>query len=95
MQLYLYDYNSSSDIDNILSWEPNQEQWWITGFNPQYEGTVDVKKQVMIGSIDFTGRDNMYEAFIEYITHSSDGKYVVYDEKGESKVIWICWYCEK
>ena len=32
MQLYLYDYESG---ENIFSWEPTEDQWWITGFNPE------------------------------------------------------------
>ena len=31
MQLYLYDYESG---ENIFSWEPTEDQWWITGFAP-------------------------------------------------------------
>lgn len=34
MQLYLYDYESG---ENIFSWRPIEDQWWITGFNPEYK----------------------------------------------------------
>ena len=33
MQLYLYE-NNNSEFTNIVSWEPSDDQWWITGFNP-------------------------------------------------------------
>ena len=46
MQLYLYDYESGK---NIFSWRPIEDQWWITGFNPEYKDEkADAKNQVMI-----------------------------------------------
>ena len=41
-------------IDNIFSWRPIEDQWWITGFNPKYKyEQADAKNQVMIGSVEF------------------------------------------
>ncbi len=55
MKLYLYNYEGENDIENIFAWEPDEDQWWITGFNPKTVGKADFKKQVMIGSVDFSG----------------------------------------
>ena len=62
MELYLYEYNSSTNIDNVFSWNPEALQWWVTGFNPEYVGRVDVNKLVSVGCVDFTGHEDMYEA---------------------------------
>lgn len=37
MTLSLYNYYKKDDIDNIFSWSPRKEQWWITGFSGQNE----------------------------------------------------------
>ena len=61
-------------IDNIFSWRPTEDQWWITGFNPECKGEkADAKNQVMIGGVDFSKYNEydengevinkMYEAF--------------------------------
>ena len=64
MQLYLYDYESGK---NIFSWEPSDDQWWITGFNPECKDEkADAKNQVMIGSVQFPNGE-MYEAFAKDI----------------------------
>ena len=72
MQLYLYNYNGSSNITNIFSWRPTETQWWITGFNPEYVDNVNVNTQVMVGCVDFSkytdvnGENEMYDKFKEY-----------------------------
>ena len=69
MQLYLYNYNGSSNITNIFSWRPTETQWWITGFNPEYVNNVNVNTQVMVGWVDFSkytnanGENEMYDKF--------------------------------
>ena len=44
MELYLYNYENSENINNIFSWNSEAPQWWITGFNPDYINNVDVTK---------------------------------------------------
>ena len=81
-------------IDNIFSWRPIDDQWWITGFNPEYKGEkADAKNQVMIGSVDFSKHEEMYEAFkakMELSQNESKREYILYDDK--NKTVWICWY---
>ncbi len=90
MQLYLYDYNSSSDIDNILSWEPTEPQWWITGFNPKTVGNVDVDTQVMIGKVKFENKE-MYDKFeIENKFRVSIEDFLFFDK--DNYTVWICWF---
>ena len=88
MQLYLYDYESGK---NIFSWEPTDDQWWITGFDPKYKDEkADAKNQVMIGSVKFPNGE-MYEAFVLRLSNNQK-KYIVLDEN--NRTVWICW-CEE
>ena len=90
MQLYLYDYESG---ENIFSWEPTEDQWWITGFNPKCKGEkADAKNQVMIGSVQFPNGE-MYEAFAKDITENNHEllDFLIFDNN--NRTVWICW-CE-
>ena len=77
-------------IDNIFSWRPIEDQWWITGFNPECKDEkADAKNQIMIGSVDFSGKENMYLEF----KRQTQGKlrdYTVFDDN--NKTVWICWH---
>ena len=81
------------DKENITcSWRPDEKQWWITDFNPKHlRDEVDVKKQVMIGCVDFTGREFMYEAFIDDIYDDNHEllDFLIFDK--ENKTVWILW----
>jgi len=98
MTLNLYNYNSKDDIDCIYNYSPTDPQWWITGFNPEYVGKVDVTKYVMIGTVDFTGHEEMYEALekTSYLEEKNYNKatkyYTVFDD--ENHTVWLCW-CEE
>ena len=93
MTLNLFNYNSDMNIEPIFAWSPTEPQWWITGFNPEHWGNVDVTKQVMVGSIDFSGREKLYDGFAEKCKKDADlGKYVILDN--DRKLAWICW-CEE
>jgi len=99
MQLYLYNYNGSSNITNIFSWRPTETQWWITGFNPEYVNNVNVNTQVMVGCVDFSkytnanGENEMYDKFKDrQIDDAMRGKYMIFDDAHYS--VWICWFEE-
>ena len=88
MQLYLYDYESE---ENIFSWEPTEDQWWITGFNPECKDEkANAKNQVMIGSVQFPN-DKMYEAFAKDIAINQPDllEYVILDDTHYT--IWFMW----
>lgn len=97
--LYLYNYYSKDNIENIFSWDPTDRQWWITGFNPEYVGNVDAASQVMIGSVDFSqftnseGDNEMYEALeLNYKDNKDKSRYTIFDDTNH--MVWICWYDE-
>lgn len=75
MQLYLYECNGQ-DIDNVFSWNHNDKQWWITGWNPKYVNKVDVKKTVSVGYVDFVGHKDMYNALKANISNQKKSKII-------------------
>jgi len=97
MQLYLYNNYGSSNIENIFSWQPSEEQWWITGFNPEHVGIADMTKQVMVACVDFSeytdanGKNEMYDELKDALEELElDKKYVILDE--DEEIVWIMWY---
>ena len=81
-------------IDNIFSWRPIEDQWWITGFNPECKDEkADAKNQVMIGSVDFSGKENMYLEFKKSVIKNPElSKFSVFDD--QNYTVWLLW-CEK
>ena len=80
-----------NNIDCIYNWSPTAPQWWITGFNPEYVGKVDVTKYVMIGTVDFSGREEMYKSLkYKYEKNNPLSPYVYFDK--DASVMWLCWY---
>lgn len=90
MTLNLYNYYSENNIEHIFSWKPQNNQWWITGFNTNYPN-VDVTKQVIIGSINFSEHKDMYNSLKEQTLKNNNLKdFIIFDDT--KSTIWICWY---
>ena len=53
--------DSSGNV--IIDYDPSSPQWWITGFNSNYQG-VNSGDLNMRFTIDFSSNPDMYEAFI-------------------------------
>jgi len=90
MTLGLYNYYGENDIDCLFNWAPTVKQWWITGFNPEYD-EPKCNNMVVIGSIDFGGKEEMYEGVrIGVKNNRKDliGKFV-FDE--DQHTVWIIW----
>jgi len=64
-------------------------QWWITGFNPEFNDP-NVKDMVSLDTIDFTGREDMYDALKDNMENNSRNKYLIFDEDGHT--VWVIWY---
>jgi len=91
MDLYLYNYENGN-VEEIFSWNPEAPQWWITGFNPDHIGKVDVNKQVMIGNVNFKS-EGLYENFkIKTQSDLNLKDYVIFDNN--TYTVWICWHAE-
>lgn len=90
MTLSLYNYNNKNSINNVFSWNPVNKQWWITGFNTNYSN-VDVAKQVLIGTLDFSEHKDMYESIKEpTVLNALMKDYLYFDDS--TYTIFICWY---
>lgn len=48
--------------NTIYDWQPQENNWWCTGFNPMYQNVRD-SDLIVSGSINFTNYPKMYEAF--------------------------------
>lgn len=89
MTLNLYNFYNEQRIENIFNWKPNTPQWWITGFNTNFS-PGNAKRQVIIGSVDFSGHRDMYESLKEQINKNQMKNFMVFDD--ETSTIWINWY---
>jgi hypothetical protein len=90
MTLHLYD-TSTPLKNNVFSWAPTEKQWWITGFNGFYQ-FPGKQNLLMIGSIDFTGHEDMFESLKEKMSDPDNGdarEYLILDET--TTTAWICW----
>ncbi|MDE7157344.1 MAG: VWA domain-containing protein [Lachnospiraceae bacterium] len=87
MNLYLYNYYNINNIDNIFCWEPNEPQWWITGFNPDFDNP-NKNDMISIGVIDFEEKTGMYEALKSSVSQELS-KYLIFDEDGHT--VWMMW----
>ena len=104
MTLSLYDYKSKDSIKTLFLWRPTQPQWWITGFKGN-KVHLDVERLAMVGSIDFSGRHDLYNALKNDISSDSKHKNFMifhdYDNKKDKdkdknkeqeKKVWIIWW---
>ena len=84
MKLSLYDKSGRQ----IMKYEPRDPQWWITGFNPEYQ---DVKYQDLRveGMIDFSKEPELWEAFISEYGDEALQRGICVDEK--NKTIYYRW----
>ncbi len=48
--------------DNIFSYEPDDDQWWINGFNPQKQ-TVQAVDVTMSVTVDFSNQQDLWKSF--------------------------------
>lgn len=89
LKLYLYNKDNGV-VDNIFRWEPYEEQWWITGFNPNYEPVM--RNQIMIGSLELWYKQDLYyslkEAYSNKIRDENEA-YLYFDDN--TKTVWIQW----
>ncbi len=78
-------------IENVFCWLPNQEQWWITGFNPSFTSS-DPEIMVTLGSVDFTGHEGMYEALKRDIPINNPKllDFLIFDN--DNHTVWVTWY---
>lgn len=83
MTLSLYDKNTG---EKIFEYNPDDPQWWISGFNPKYQDRNKNELEVR-GSIDFSDNPKMWKAFYTGRMKGQEGW--CFDE--ENKVAYYKW----
>ena len=56
---YSYRAGIYTTSPNVFIWASKENQCWITGFNPSFT-EPNPYDMVVLGSVNFTGRENMY-----------------------------------
>lgn len=70
----------------IYDWQPSEDNWWCTGFNPKYQNKK-VEELISVGTIDFSEHLDMWKAFKAKWKSSENWKF---DEKNYiAKYTWI------
>jgi hypothetical protein len=89
MTLHLYQEKTSSEYNTVYNWAPIEEQWWITGFEPQMQ-MHDPSDLIMINSIDFSEKTEIYKAVKdEVLSNVLLSQYVIFDDS--ELTLWIIW----
>lgn len=89
MTLNLYT-NQNGKFENLYNWYPSEDQWWITGFNPDYKH-LDYEYLYLLGSIDFTNLGDSYDSVKSTVQDNKDlEKYLICDD--DNQIIWIIWW---
>ena len=94
MTLSLYNYADSGTYQKVFNWVPSIEQWWITGFNPEFtEPNPDIMASV--ASVDLSGNKKLFDAIlnadeIDDYYHELKRENLIFDEK--TQTVWIQWY---
>lgn len=105
MTLSLYEYKDDTSIENKFSWAPEENQWWITGFDSTFE-EPEPDDMGVIGSIDFSEYKQLYKDLEKSYFNSSeingnmeysqyvDGKNaLIFDDN--SHTVWVVWRVTK
>ncbi|GHU55894.1 hypothetical protein FACS1894132_12650 [Clostridia bacterium] len=90
MTLSLYYELFSGNYENVFNWQPYEDQWWITGFNPDY--IIDNVKEyqlTQIATVDFSGMGSMYESLKKSDIKENDRNCIIFDD--EDKKVWLLW----
>ncbi len=71
--------------NSIFEWDPQKKNWWCTGFNPKYQN-VKAEDLISVGTIDFSGHLDMWEAF--YKKYDGYSPWTFYPDKHIAKFEW-------
>ena len=88
MTLCLYNYYNQENIENIFAWVPDEPQWWITGFNPEFPDP-DYRIMTLVGSIDFSSKQQMYTDLKSTMNDRDDVDNMFFDDNNHT--VWIIW----
>ena len=87
MTLCLYNNLGNGKYENIFAWVPDEPQWWITGFNPEFPDP-DYRIMTLVGSIDFSSKQQMYSDLKSAVKYSNVDN-MFFDDNNHT--VWIIW----
>jgi hypothetical protein len=74
----------------VFCWAPTEDQWWITGFNPDFT-SPDAAKMAVLGTLDFSGREGMFSKLKDAVENEPKLRdYMIFDEDGHT--VWLIWW---
>ena len=96
MTLSLYNYLGSGKYENIYNWVPIIDQWWVTGFAPEYS-EPDPEIMISVASINLSEHEEFFNSILE--ADEIDDYYdelkrdhLIFDKI--TKTVWVQWYNE-
>lgn len=69
--LYMTLHASINGKTTILDWNPGKPNWWITGWNPEFQDVAE-ENILLSGTINFSGHDDLWEAFYNKYNNIDD-----------------------
>ena len=90
MTLSLYNVTDEK-TETVFNWAPNknEEQWWITGFNPKFDNP-DPNVMQMICSINFKDK-SMYQAVKQSCKKNNQYNTAKFIFDDDYKTLWLTW----
>jgi hypothetical protein len=82
MTLSLYD----NEGNQIFSWNPGEDNWWITGFNSNYQN-IQASNLTVYGTINFSNNLDMWKAF--YNMYNGNSMWTFDEEKHIASYTWL------
>jgi hypothetical protein len=96
MTLSLYNYLGSGEYENLYNWVPIIDQWWVTGFAPEYS-EPNPEIMISVASINLSEHEELFNSILE--ADEIDDYYdelkrdhLIFDKN--TKTVWVQWYNE-
>ena len=86
MTLTLTDQNGNQ----IFDYHPDEPQWWITGFNPEYQ-RADASTLNVTGTIDFSRQKKLYYDFKDEINRQGINTIAIFDFDDKNYKVTYNW----
>lgn len=71
---------------NIFSYEPNENQWWINGFNAQ-KPNIQAVDVTMTVTVDFSDQKDLWENFEKKFNNGKHTEWEFYDDY-KARLTW-------
>ncbi len=85
MKLSVFYKGPGKKVQQIVDWNPDDTQWWITGFNPYYQN-VQASQLTAYATIDFSDHSALWDAFYEKFGYRKDWNFN--EEEQRATIKW-------